>query len=81
MLKGKQHQLIQAAEEMLVDSKENKNLLEDSHFQEKHWIPFQQAVLSSFNDMGAFWQVLILRNAQEKLLSLNGPEVPSNDKL
>jgi hypothetical protein len=81
MLKGKQHQLIEAAEKMLASSKESKNLLEDPHFQEKHWAPFQQAVLSSFGDMGAFWQVLILKSAQEKLLSLNIPDVPSNDKL
>lgn len=81
MLKAKQHQLILAAQEMLTSSKESKNLLEDSHFQEKHWIPFQQAVLSSFNDMGAFWQVLILRSAQEKLLSLNPTEVPSIPKM
>lgn len=81
MLKTRQRQLVQAAEEALSASKENKNLLEDAHFQEKHWIPFQQAVLSSFNDMGAFWQVLILQNAQEKLLSLNTRDVPPNPKL
>lgn len=81
MLKTKQHLLMQAAEKMLTTSAENKNLLEDPLFQEKHWIPFQQSVLSSFNDMGAFWQLLILRNAQEKLLSLNETDVPSNPKL
>ncbi|GEM_PF-393384 len=78
MLKTRQHQLIQAAEEAISTAKEKKNLLEDISFQEKHWIPFQQSVLSSFNDMGAFWQMLILQNAQEKLLSLSMSNVSEN---
>jgi hypothetical protein len=68
-LKQKQQLLIQSAEEIFQASSESKNLLEDPTFQEKHWAPFQQAVLDSFGDMGAFWQVLVLRHAQEKLLA------------
>ncbi|MBI2812195.1 MAG: hypothetical protein HYX67_15385 [Candidatus Melainabacteria bacterium] len=43
------------------------------HFKEKQWLPFQEMVISSFADMGAFWQVLFLRDVQEKILSLAPP--------
>ncbi len=68
-LKQKQQQLIKAAGDALAASSKPTSLLEDPLFQEKYWLPFQQAVLNNFSDMGAFWQVLILRNTQEKLLS------------
>jgi hypothetical protein len=70
MLKSKQHQLLQAAEEVLGASPEIKNLLESPEFQEKHWLPFQQAVIDSFTDMGAFWQALLLGSTQDQLQSL-----------
>jgi hypothetical protein len=78
-LKQKQLELIQAAEGALKNVLEPKNLLEDPLFQQKHWLPFQHAVLNNFSDMGAFWQVLLLRNMQEQLLCIpgysgNGPE-------
>ncbi|MBS0604435.1 MAG: hypothetical protein JSS60_05275 [Verrucomicrobia bacterium] len=73
-LKQKQQQLIHAAEEALAAASEPTNLLEDPLFQEKHWLPFQQAVLTNFSDMGAFWQVLLLRDIQEKLLAFKLPE-------
>lgn len=63
-LKQKQNALL---EEYLRSSQ--KNL-----FEEKHWLVFQKTVLDNFKDMGAFWQILILRNTREKLLSLPIPE-------
>jgi hypothetical protein len=75
-LKQKQQQLIQAAEEIFQTSSETKNPLEDPAFKQKHWAPFQQAVIDSFGDMGAFWQILVLRHAQEKLLTFQ-PAVES----
>jgi hypothetical protein len=39
-------------------------------FQEKKWLPFQEMVISSFADMGAYWQVLYLRDLREKILAL-----------
>jgi hypothetical protein len=68
-LKEKQDLLILAAENFLQESI-GVNPLIDPAFQEKFWIPFQQSVLDNFEDMGPFWQVLLLKNTQEKLLSL-----------
>ncbi len=62
-LKEKQLQLLQCAEKAHAK-------LEDPAFQEKHWLPFQQTILDQFGDMGAYWQVLILKHTQEKLLAL-----------
>lgn len=73
-LKQKQQELIEAALQALAKGDEEKKLLEDKEFQEKFWTPFEQSIVSGFTDMGAFWQVLILGNAQEKLLSLKSPE-------
>ncbi len=80
-LKQKQQQLIEAAEKILSDSLEPKTVIEDALFQKKHWIPFQEAVLDTFKDMGAFWQVLLLRNTQEKLLSCNAPDTLSEEQI
>lgn len=80
-LKQKQQQLIQAAERMLADSPLPKTILEDALFHKKHWIPFQEAVLDSFKDMGAFWQILLLKNTQEKLLSCNVPDGLSEEQI
>lgn len=79
MLRSKQHQLLQVAQETLKASPEPKNLFKDPQFQEKHWLPFQQIVVNTFTDMGAFWQILLLRGVQEKLHSLTS-DVPSNSK-
>ncbi len=67
MLKTKQHQLFQAAEAALQSPSVPKNLFEDPKFQKEHWLPFQETVVNSFGDMGAFWQVLLLKGTQEKL--------------
>jgi hypothetical protein len=67
MLKQKQMELFIAAEKHIQSTAPKKNLFEDPFFQEQHWTPFQKTVLNHFGDMGAFWQVLILRNAHDKL--------------
>ena len=51
ILKEKQHQLLEAAEQSLLASAEKTYPLEDPAFQEKHWLPFQQSVLDNFGDM------------------------------
>jgi hypothetical protein len=79
-LKQREQKLMKAAEEALAASAEPGNLLEDSLFQKKHWLPFQQTILNNFSDMGAFWQVLLLRNTQERLLSLNVSEHPTENQ-
>jgi hypothetical protein len=70
ILKQSQLELFAAAEKHNQSSAPKKNLFEDASFQEQHWAPFQKMVLENFSDMGAFWQILFLRNAHEKLLSL-----------
>ena len=69
-LKQKQAELISAAEECLRSSTVKKNLLEDQTFQKNHWSLFQKSVLDDFGDMGTFWQILVLRNTHDQLLSL-----------
>ncbi len=71
MLKQKQADLFTAAEKYSQSPSSRKNLFEDSSFQEQHWTPFQKNVLDNFGDMGAFWQILFLRSAHEKLFSLS----------
>lgn len=56
-LKLKQNQLVDALANAAFDSPD---------FQEKHWLPFQKTVIDDFADMGAFWQVLLLRATLEK---------------
>lgn len=73
-LKEKQHQLFIAAKETLKSSSEKKKFLEDASFQKTYWIPFQSTIIENFEDMGAFWQVLILKTTQEKLLSMILPD-------
>lgn len=72
-LKLKEQKLLDAAQNALAKSGET-NLLDDTSFQKKYWLPFQKSIVNNFGDMGAFWQVLLLRNTQEKLLSLSEKE-------
>ena len=63
-LKLAKDQLFAAAEKM-----NKQNLLEDPTFRDKHWAPFQKTVLDNYEAMGPYWQILVLRNVYEKLLS------------
>lgn len=81
MLKQDQLQLIEAAKNALGASPDVKNILDDPLFQENHWLPFQQAILTKFTDMGAFWQVLLLKSTQEKLLTEATVENPITEQL
>ncbi len=71
IVKQSQQQLIEAAEKILTASAEPVTLFADPLFQEKHWLPFQRTIIDNFNDMGAFWQVLLLRNIQEQLIEVS----------
>jgi hypothetical protein len=44
-----------------------------SSFEQDHWVPFQDIILKSFEDMGAHWQLLMLKNTHEKALALLPP--------
>lgn len=71
-LKQRQTDLIAASEKFFQTQK--KNPMEDAKFKEELWFPFQKSVLEEFEDMGAFWQILVLRNANEKLMSYQVPK-------
>jgi hypothetical protein len=49
--------------------KEEKALFAEKTFQELHWIPFQDFVLKECSELGPHWQLLFLRNLQEKFFS------------
>lgn len=74
LLKQKQSELFSAAQDRLSSISQQQNLFEDQSFREKNWVAFQKAVLDNFSEMGAYWQILVLRSAYEKLLSLKAPE-------
>lgn len=73
-LKTRQQQLLAAAQAVLETTTSTRNLLEDPLFHENHWAPFQQTILNDFTDMGAHWQVLLLRETREKLLAFQIPK-------
>jgi hypothetical protein len=68
ILKQKQTELLTAAKVYIQASAPGEKIFKDQDFQEKHWIPFEKTVLNNFKDMGAFWQILILRNVYENLI-------------
>jgi hypothetical protein len=47
--------------------------LAEPRFQKEHWLPFQNAVLKEFEDMGPHWQILMLKSIQEKMIALVPP--------
>jgi hypothetical protein len=78
MLKQQQVELFAAAKKHLQSSTQKKNLFEDSSFEQHYWSAFQKTLLDNFGDMGAFWQILFLRNTREKILSLSEIETLPN---
>ncbi|HEY5235379.1 MAG TPA: hypothetical protein VIJ14_04300 [Rhabdochlamydiaceae bacterium] len=42
--------------------------LESKNFQKEFWNPFQQKIINDFTEMGAYWQILLLRDVQHQLL-------------
>ncbi len=41
---------------------------ESKNFQKEFWKPFQQKIINDFTEMGAYWQILLLRDVQYQLL-------------
>jgi hypothetical protein len=61
-LKHEYDKLIQLSKEMRASSEENAQLvLSKEEFEKDHVIPFQKKVLEEFEDMGSFWQALVIR--------------------
>jgi len=40
---------------------------ESKNFQKEFWKPFQQKIINDFTEMGAYWQILLLRDVQHQL--------------
>jgi hypothetical protein len=40
---------------------------ESKKFQKEFWKPFQQKIINDFTEMGAYWQILLLRDVQHQL--------------
>lgn len=69
-LKTQHQQLLDAWQAALASAERSNEPFQDPQFQEKYWIPFQDAVVNEYEDMGAHWQVLMLKTTQEKMLAL-----------
>ncbi|MBS0652996.1 MAG: hypothetical protein JSR39_05645 [Verrucomicrobia bacterium] len=66
-LKERSEQLISTWQNIL---QQGTTTLLDPGFQKDHWIPFQNSIVQDFEDMGSHWQVLLLKNVQEKMVAL-----------
>lgn len=63
--------------DQLLASLEAQSLtLDDPSFQKDQWTPFQNTILNNFEDMGAHWQLLMLKQTQEKMLALSSSAHP-----
>ena len=52
-----------------LERRDSLRTKEEQLTSDKGWDAFQDTILSQFGDMGAFWQVLVLREAKEKMLT------------
>ncbi len=68
LLKTQHQQMLDAWQDVLA-STSNKDPFQDPQFQKKYWLPFQNVVINECEDMGAHWQVLMLKTTQEKMLA------------
>lgn len=66
-LKERSEQLISTWQNIL---QQGTATLLDPGFQKDHWTPFQNSIVQDFQDMGSHWQVLFLKNLQEKMAAL-----------
>ncbi len=51
----------------LLQAKTSDSPFEQQEFETKYWLPFQQYIIEKFEDMGSFWQVLLLKEMREQL--------------
>lgn len=65
-LKAAQEALFTIAKAM-PKNEQDPSLLSQDAFQKVHWKPFEKKILEDFEDMGAFWQTLVLINARQAL--------------
>ncbi len=66
-LKAAETHLLTAWKQMIESSLEPVDPLSESQFQKNHWLPFQESVIESYQDMGSYWQVLLLQHLQTQL--------------
>jgi hypothetical protein len=81
--KDRREQLKQAKQHLLVawERFQDQSSFSDHTFQKEHWIPFQNEVINNYEDMGAYWQVSLLRSIQKKILLTDSAkqETPNAD--
>lgn len=46
---------------------EKHSVSDEETFQKENWLPFQARIIDQFQDMGAYWQALILRSTRDTL--------------
>jgi len=61
-------ELLQKLVEKLEKSFQAEETFESKTFQKESWEPFQQKIINDFTEMGPYWQILLLRDVQNKLL-------------
>lgn len=44
-------------------------VFQSEEFHEKVWVPFEQKIINDFTEMGPYWQILILKEIQTKLIT------------
>lgn len=73
-LKNQSEQLLAAWQKGLPASSEPSEHFNSPDFQNTYWLPFQNSVVQDYEDMGAHWQILMLKAMQEKMIS----QIPSS---
>jgi len=76
-LKQAQESLSQKWTALSSSAKTPEALFADKSFQKDEWLPFQNMIVQQFEDMGAYWQVQILKAAQERFITFFSTELKS----
>lgn len=53
----------------IAPKKTVREAFDEESFQKNTWLPFQQKIINDFTEMGPFWQILLLKEIQYKLLN------------
>ena len=46
----------------------SEKIFNSKEFQAKYWLPFQEFITKDFTEMGAYWQILLLKTMREEFL-------------
>jgi len=76
-LKQAQESLFQKWAALSSNAQTGETLFADKYFQKDVWLPFQNMIIQQFADMGAYWQVQILKAAQEHSITFSSAALES----